>query len=244
MQCIKCGAELPPGADACPECGEEVSRGAASAGGATKPRPESQGVLKRLVESKSQPVVPQPRQAAPQPKPAAPQPKPAASGAVKPQPASSGAPQPKPVAPRPRRAWLVALVSVIVVAILAAGGYLVWTQATASTGPDGAALRMMKAYATYDAAGILANATHSSLDATDQAAFAQTMASQKAKYNNVPAVKDVTVVKVTMASQNATIATVQLSESELADASTRTYTPRTETLTVVKQDGQWLVRLF
>jgi hypothetical protein len=49
---------------------------------------------------------------------------------------------------------------------------------------------------------------------------------------------------VTIASQEATTAIVQLDAQWLTDASKGTYAQRTETLTVVKQNGKWLVRLF
>jgi hypothetical protein len=182
MQCEKCGAQLAPGADVCPECAEPVSRDAVA------------GVT--------------------------------------------------PLAPKPQRRWLVTLMSVVAVAIIGVGGYLIWTQASAPSTPDGAAMAMMKAFAAYDARGILDNATHASLTTTDQATFAEQAAASKAKNKGLAAVKDLVVVKVTKSSADATSATVQLSANWLTDAAKATYTKRTETLTVIKQDGKWLVRLF
>jgi hypothetical protein len=159
---------------------------------------------------------------------------------------SAPAPAPRPAAARPkgRRTAVVAVVAVVAIAVVAFGGYLAFKQFGASTGPDGAAVRMMNAFATYDAQGILDNATHASLTTTDQAAFAKQADDSKTKNGGLAAVKDIKVVKVTLASQDATTATVQLSAQWLTDAAKKTYTPRTETLTVVKQNGTWLVRLF
>jgi len=192
MQCVKCGADLPPGADVCPECGEGVYRGpGASAAGVASPAPRRSSA-----------------------------------------------------APKRRRTLLLLLAAVVIVAVVGVGGYLALSRGTALTGPDGAAVRMMTAFAQYDAQGILDNATHESLTTTDQASFSKQIADEKVKDGSLAAVKDIKVVRVTIASPTATTATVQLSASWLTDPSKGTYTPRTETLTVIKQGGKWLVRLF
>jgi uncharacterized membrane protein YvbJ len=143
-----------------------------------------------------------------------------------------------------RRTLLVSVAAMIAVAIIATGAWMVVRQGLMSTGPDGAAMRMMNAFAAYDAQGILDNATHASLNATDLAAFSKQAADSKAGNKGLAAVKGISVTKVTIASQEATTAIVQLDAQWLTDASKGTYAQRTETLTVVKQNGKWLVRLF
>jgi hypothetical protein len=143
------------------------------------------------------------------------------------------------------RSVVVALVAVVAVAIIAVGGWLVAKQVGGSTGPEGAAVRMMNAFAAYDATGILDNAVHASMDATDQAVFAKQAADAKTGNKGLAAVKDIKVTKVTLASQDATSATVEFTAQWLTDAAKGTYTKRAETLTVVRQNGVWLVgRLF
>lgn len=143
-----------------------------------------------------------------------------------------------------RRTWLALLLALVALTVVGAGGYVIWAQLAAQSGPDGAALRMMRAYASYDADGILENATHASLTATDEATFAKQAADSKKANKGLPAVKDIQVVKVTQASKDATTATVRLSAKWLTDAETKKYTERQEILTVIKQNGKWVVRLF
>ena len=142
------------------------------------------------------------------------------------------------------RTLLTILVAIVALTIVGVGGYVIWAQLAAQSGPDGAALRMMRAYATYDAEGILSNATHASLTATDEATFIKQAADSKKANGGLPAVKDIKVVKVTQASKDATTATVRLSAKWLTDPETKKYTERQEILTVIKQGGKWVVRLF
>lgn len=143
-----------------------------------------------------------------------------------------------------RRGLIVGIVALVALAVIVAGGALIFRQFGASNSPDGAVLRMMNAFAAYDAQGILDNATHASLTATDQATFAQQAATSKTDNKGLPAVKNISITKVTLASPDATSATVQLTADWLSDAGSKKYTQRAETLTVVKQDGKWLVKLF
>jgi nitrate reductase NapE component len=142
------------------------------------------------------------------------------------------------------RTWLAVVLAIVALTIVGAGGYVIWAQLAAQSGPDGAAIRMMKAYANYDADGILANATHASLTETDEATFAKQAADSKKTNKGLPAVKDIKVVKVTQTSKDATSATVRLSAKWLTDPETRKYTERQEILTVIKEKGKWIVRLF
>lgn len=161
--------------------------------------------------------------------------------------AVAGASEAVPAVTKPgprRRTWLIVVLAILALTVVGVGGFVIYAQLTSQAGPDGAALRMMQAFGEYDAEGILANATHSSLTATDEAAFAQQAVDAKKENGGLPAVKDIEVTKVTIASEDATTATVQLTAKWLTDAATKKYTERDEILTVIKEDGKWLVRLF
>jgi len=101
----------------------------------------------------------------------------------------------------------------------------------------------MNAYAVYDAKGFLDNVTKASLTATDVASYEAAAASLKADNKDKPQVKDIKVLKVTIDPANPDQATVQLSE-QILDPVKGTYSPRTDTLSMVKQNGKWLVRLY
>lgn len=144
-----------------------------------------------------------------------------------------------------RPSWLIPVVAVIAVIVIGIGGYLLWSSNTASANtPEAAALRMMNAFATYDGQGVLDNATHASLTATDQVAFKKQAVDAKTKAKNLPAVKNIKVTKVTQDATDTLAATVELSAQWLTDQAKGTYTTRTETLSMVKQSGKWMVRLF
>jgi uncharacterized membrane protein YvbJ len=160
------------------------------------------------------------------------------------KPVDGGVSAASPKNPKSRPVWLIPAVAAVAVIVIAVGAYLFFTLPTNSTGPEGAAMRMMTAFADYDAQSVLDNATHASLTATDQAAFVKQGVDAKTKNKSLPQVKNIKITKVTLASSNAATATVQLSADWLTDATEKTYTTRAETLTVVKQDGKWLVRLF
>lgn len=148
-----------------------------------------------------------------------------------------------PVSGRP--SWLIPLVAVVVLAIIAGAAYFMFGRVGAlGNGPDDAAVRMMTAFAEYDADGILDNATHASMTATDVAAFERQAADAKKQANGKPGLKDLKVVKTTIDPKKPNEATVQLSAQWLTDPAKGTYAKRTETLTLVKQKGKWLVRLF
>jgi len=136
--------------------------------------------------------------------------------------------------------WVVAI-TVIAVALL---GWAVWSIVNTNTNtPEAAATRMMAAYGAYDASGILDNVTHSSLTASDLSAFQKQVVDGKASNKGKPWVKDVKIIKSTIDPKDPTAATVQLSE-QILDPAKGTYSPRNETLSLVKQNGKWLVRLF
>jgi hypothetical protein len=144
-----------------------------------------------------------------------------------------------------RPVWYLPALIAVVVVVIAVSGWVVssiFTNSGPNT-PEAAALRMMQAYASYDARGILDNVTHGSLTATDQATFVQQAADTKTASKGLAAIKDIKVTKVTIDPNNASAATVQLSEMIL-DAAKGTYAARNETLSLVKQNGKWLVKLF
>jgi uncharacterized membrane protein YvbJ len=144
---------------------------------------------------------------------------------------------------RTERRWVPLAVAAVVVVALAVGGFFVWQQVAPPNTPAAAVTRMMTAFSAYDGKGVLDNATHSSMTATDVAAFEQQATTAKSTSKNLPYLKNIKVTKTTLASGGAT-ATVQFTASWLTDPTKGTYTVRDETLTVVKQGGKWLVRLF
>jgi hypothetical protein len=142
-------------------------------------------------------------------------------------------------APGHRPLFIGIAVAVVVVALGLAGFFVL--RALGDT-PEGAVSRMMSAYANYDGQGILDNATHASLTATDQASFRQQNAKLQAASKGLPAIKGLKITNTTH--PNATTAVVQFSASWLTDPAKGTYTQRDEVLTVIKQNGTWVVRLF
>jgi len=157
------------------------------------------------------------------------------------------APLPKGIDARPsdrRIGWVLPVVVAVVLIAIAAGGFFLIKGLSGANGPDAAAVRMMNGFANYDADAILDNVTHASLTATDVAMFAQQTADHKRDNNGLVAVKEISVVKVTQDPKTPNVATVQLSARWLTDPAKKTYTTRTETLTLVKQSGKWLVKLF
>jgi hypothetical protein len=220
MQCTNCGAELQPGATVCPSC--EV----------------------RVVPSKQAVETPRKRAAAQVARPAA---RPAADAAVK-------APEP----PKARDAseppaWVKPAVVVLAVLAVAAVAWFLYSILNAGPNtPDGAAVRFMQAYATYDAQGMLDNSTHASFTATDLATFQHDMANAPADAKAHPIYTDIKVSSVTIEPADPSTAIVKLSAMMLnsisappsaAPTSTVAYSPRDETLTVVKSStGKWLVK--
>jgi DNA-directed RNA polymerase subunit RPC12/RpoP len=225
MQCTNCGAELQPGATVCPSC-------------------ES-----RVVLNKQAVATLRKRAAAPSAKPAA---RSAAEGAVK-------APKP-PKAPKVRDeseppAWVKPVVVVVAVLAVAAVAWFLYSILNAGPNtPDGAAVRFMQAYATYDAQGMLDNSTHASFTATDLATFQHDMANAPADSKAHPIYTDIKVSSVTIEPADPNTAIVKLSANMLnsissppsaaaTSSATAADTPRDETLTVVKSStGKWLVK--
>lgn len=144
-----------------------------------------------------------------------------------------------------RSAWrtpaLVAAV-VVVIAVTAWVVFSIFSTGGANT-PDAVALRVMQGYAAYDARAILDSVTHASLTATDQATFEAGMAESKAANKGVPLYKDIKVTSVTIDPKDPNAAIVRLTESVL-DPVKGTYAPRDDTLSLVKKDGRWLVKLY
>lgn len=161
---------------------------------------------------------------------------------------SASAPTEPRHAPKKRSAWMrwrktlvITVASVVAATLVGTGIYLIWQKGTNSGGPDTAVLRVMDAFASYDAQGILDNVTHSSLTATDELAYARQAVDQQKASGGQPAVRNIQILHVTQSSPDATSAVVQVQADWLSSGS---YVSRTESLTVVKQDGKWLVYLF
>lgn len=218
MQCTNCGTQLQPGATVCPNCEQRVV-----------PTRKSVAEPRR----RTSPAAASPAAPAPVARPVVSQP---ADAVVK----------DKLTARIPVRGSMrgpvIAAIVLVVVALTAWGVYSVFASVAGNT-PDGAALRMMQAYANYDATGILANATHESLNSTDIATFQKQAADTKATNGGKPSLRNIVVVSVKVSPGDPNSATVQLTE-QILDPAKGTYSPRNETLSVVKQNGKWLVRLF
>jgi hypothetical protein len=146
---------------------------------------------------------------------------------------------------------------VIVLAVLVVAGAALFLRAIVtgpSNTPDAAVMRFMQAYATYDAQGMLDNSTHSSFTTTDLAAFQQDLASVPADVKARPVYTDIKIVSAIIQANDPNIAIVKLSAMMLDNApasssaatsatAAGTYSPRDETLTVVKSSaGKWLVK--
>jgi hypothetical protein len=219
MQCTNCGAELQPGATVCPSCEQKVVPTKLSVAGSRK-------------RAAAAPI--------PVATPSAPAATPESGQAATP-PAS---PRIRHSADDERRPWQSPVLVLITVVVLVVTGWVLWAVLGTNTNtPQAAALRMMSAYGAYDAAGILDNVTHSSLTSAEIAAFEKQVTDGKASNQSRPWVKDVVITTSTVDPKDPNSATVQLTE-QILDASKGTYSPRNETLALVKQNGKWLVRLF
>jgi hypothetical protein len=228
MQCTNCGAEVQPGATVCPSCEVRIV-------------PGTQSIAAHRRRASAPAAKPAPRTAA---KPAAAStldaPKPARATKVR-----DGSAPPK---------WVRPVAIVVAVLIVAAGAWFLRAIVTGSPNtPDGAALRFMQAYATYDAQGMLDNSTHSSFTANDLAAFQQQLASVPADTKAQPQYTDIKIAGVTIQPNDPNTAVVKISAMMLGSApgsatstatpaAAGTYSPRDETLTVVRSGGKWLVK--
>jgi hypothetical protein len=108
--------------------------------------------------------------------------------------------------------------------------------------PKTVATKMLTAYAAYDAQGILAVSTHSSLDATGTKSFEDAAAAAKKTAGGKPGVKGFTIDKVDQSGDQT--ATVSVTGQWLTDPAKGTYAKSSEKLGLVKQNGKWLVQLF
>ena len=186
MDCDKCGAVVPDGAETCPECGEAVGKPAAT-------------------------------------------------------PAVGKTTEANPVGGN--RTMLIAAIAVAVVIVVAAGAWFALKGGgIGGSDPKTVATKMLTAYAAYDAKGILNVSTHGSLDATSTKSFEDAAAQAKTRAAGKAGVKDFSVDKVDQ-SNNQT-ATVTITGQWLTDPAKGTYAKRTEKLSLINQDGKWLVQLF
>jgi hypothetical protein len=233
MDCEKCGAEVLEGADTCPECGEPIGApdspsveapdaAAETIEPAEEPEPGADGEPETVAESES-----------------------GTDGEF--EAATESEPEETQEAPAKHR-WVVWAIAVGVVAVLAVGGYFIYSAGLLGflTGndPGSAATRMLKAYAAYDAQGILDNSTHASMQPDAIKEFINQSVVAKKSATGKPGVKDIKVVSVTIDAKDANKATVEVSGSWLTDPATGKYEVRTQKLQLVKENGKWLVKLF
>ena len=143
--------------------------------------------------------------------------------------------------PSTRSAWLIIATAVLALATLLVAG----CSAPKAGGPQGAVQRMFEATAAYDAQGILDNATHTSMTATDVIAFKKQAVDQKALYKDKPYYKGIKIISTTYPDpKDKNTAVVKLSLQWLSDPAKGTYTQRDETVTVLLKNGVWLVKLY
>jgi hypothetical protein len=217
MDCEKCGASVPENADTCPECGEPVAS-------------------EIDLDWEDTPAAAASVDAADQ----APDPAPDEVADAAPEEDAPEEPSEKPGMP----GWMGALILLLIVVLIGAGGYFGWQYIQNQTNnPSAVVTRMLDAYAKYDAQGILDNSTQGSFVTSDTAAFTQQAEAAKTSAGGKPGVKDVKILTVTIDPKNPDAATVQISGSWL-DSTSGAYTPSTQTINVVRENGRWLVKLF
>lgn len=224
MECEKCGADVAEGVDTCPDCGEPLSNtilGAEDSSAVAAPfeAAEVDGFERDAAPGSDAPSGDVP--------PAAP-----AGPIIAADAGGSGGGK--------KLLWVA--IALLIVALLAGGGWFVYSRMQTGASPDAAAVKMLNAYAEYDAAGILDSATHKTLPADGVKEFETQAADAKKRANGKPGVKNIKVVSTKLDKE--TQATVVVSAEWLTDPVKGTYEKREETLTVVKEDGKWLVKLF
>lgn len=241
MDCEKCGAQVPAGAKKCPECGEKLAS-------STDSHPAALTPLNVAAKGSRRKQVPVPEILTG--KQSVDAPKVVVNVNVARDGATDGAvTAPKARAPRePFKLPTWAVPATVAVAVIAAIAlvvvYFIVPRLTTVTGPEGAAQRMMQAFGSYDAQGVLDNATHPSLTATDIVAFEKQVAEAKQVAGGKPNLKDLKILSTTVDPADKNTAVIQLSAQWLTDPVKGIYSQRTETVTVVYKDGKWQVVLF
>jgi hypothetical protein len=135
-----------------------------------------------------------------------------------------------------------AIVAGVLVVVLAVAGWFLLQGGSGTATPQSAAETMLRAYAVYDAKGILASVTHDSLTSDDVTRFTTQAATAEKKSGGKPAVKDVKIGKVALGS-GGNSATVEVT-ARWFDSSKGAYVSNTQQVPVVKKNGKWLVQLF
>ena len=221
MDCDKCGAVVPEGAETCPECGVPVTDDSVPSTDDSVPSTDTP------VPSTDDSV------------PSTDDSVPSTDDSV-PSTDTTGA----EVTPAGgKRTMLIVAVAAVLVILIGVGTWFVVKGGVIGGGdPKTVATKMLTAYAAYDAKGILAVSTHGSLDATGTKSFEDAAAQAKTRANGKAGVKDFTVDKVDQSGDQT--ATVTITGQWLTDPATGAYAKRTEKLGLVKQNGAWLVQLF
>ncbi len=144
------------------------------------------------------------------------------------------------------RSWKVRLALIVLAVVLAgcaawlAAG--VWQRYNATMGPEGAVRRMLAAYASYDAEGLLDATTHDSVARGDEAAFIAQFEQEKLRSDGKPMVRKTTISNVTPDSTDRAL--VEVEAEWLTDVEKGEYTKRNEMVPVVRRNGVWLVYMF
>ena len=235
MECKKCGAELEQGAQVCPECGEAVEPSDTAASSDVK-APETE-----VTRPEETPAAPEPESAGPAETVEGEDESEAAVGEPNDDEAAEAQAEGEPKASR-LKPGVIAAIAVAAVIVLGLIGYFVYG-AVAGNDPSSVTVRFMTAYANYDGRGMLQYATHASMTTTEVTQFQQQADAAKKTSKNKPFLKDIKIAKVTIDPKKPNTATVKFSASFL-NTQSGTYTTQTESVTLVKQNGKWLVHLF
>lgn len=145
-------------------------------------------------------------------------------------------------APKGKLVPMLAIAAVVLV-LVGGGVYLLWTAIAQGNSPEAATKGMLKAYAAYDADAMLNYVTHKTMPKDGVKELKEQVANLKDRAGGKPPVKDYTIVKVTMDGKEQ--ATVEIEGEFLTEYSDKgKYETRKDKLTVVKQDGKWLVKMW
>lgn len=217
MDCEKCGAEVPENAGTCPECGEPLAAVTTETAAADDAAPAD-----AFSDEETAPDAPE-------------------------EPVTGATEEKKPGALN-KKAALIALAVLVVVVALGAVAFLVpiggaTLVAKLTNDPAAVAQRMIAAYAKYDAKGMLATTNSGAVSAADSKTFEQEAAKAKTSAKGKDGIRNFKVGKVTIDSKDSKRATVEIS-GEWLDTATGTYAQRADQLTMIQQNGKWVVQLF
>jgi hypothetical protein len=263
MECEKCGAKLEDGAQVCPECGEPVDTAAAVEPADPKPETDPTPDTPQEAESDAagESTASGELSSEPASAPAATEEvfeaAPAEAGPLSADLAEGEAPATPDEAsevepaeaedegeakPAGSKRGIIAAIAVAAVIVLAVVGYFAYGAFVINT-PAGVTYRFMSAYGNYDGRGMLQYSTHASMAASEVAQFQQQADAAKKTSKGKPFLKDIKIGTVTIDPKNANSAAVKFTASFLNTQNGK-YTVQNESVTLVRQSGKWLVKLF